>query len=63
MARPRKGTKTESKGTEESRGHGELHPHVHEVKYTDKSGNVRDYRYNYGKVGSKSKTLRIIKKR
>lgn len=61
--RVRKGTTTESKGTEESRQQLQTHPHIHEVKYVDKSGNTRDYRYDYGKVGTKSKTLRIIKKR
>ena len=59
----RKGTKEESKGTEEGRQQTEIHPHTHEVKYRDKAGNIRDYRYNYGKIGTKSKSLRILKKR
>lgn len=36
--------------------------HVHKVKYKDKKGNIRNYSYDYGKVGKK-KPLRKIKER
>lgn len=63
IPKPRHGTKSESKGEEEGRQQVEVHPHKHEVKYRDKSGHIRDYVYNYGKIGTKSKTLRVLKKR
>lgn len=55
--------KKETKEEEESHQQGEVHPHIHEVKYRDKSGNIRDYTYNYGKIGTKSHALKRIKSR
>lgn len=59
----RVGTESESKGTEEGRRQTEIHPHIHEVKYRDKAGNIRDYQYNYGKIATKSHSLRKLKER
>lgn len=59
----RVGTVEESEETEEGRTKTEIHPHIHEVKYKDKEGNVRDYRYNYGKIATKGGLVRKIKER
>ena len=35
------------------------HPHIHEVKYKDKSGKTRIYVYRYGEVKGRTPTSKV----
>jgi hypothetical protein len=59
----RHGTTQETEEQQAGRFQPELHAHTHEVKYRDKEGNIRDYVYNYGKIGSKGGLVRKVKER